>query len=92
MGMTVLAVIQVFFAIVVGLYFWNLLKTQNHNRNAIEKESKKELEKLRKLRSISLTEPLSEKTRPAELQDIIGQHEGLRALRAALCGPTRSMC
>jgi ATP-dependent Lon protease len=87
MGMTILAVIQVFFAIVVGLYFWNLLKTQNHNRNAIERESRKELEKLRKLRSVSLSEPLSEKTRPAELKDIVGQHEGLRALRAALCGP-----
>jgi ATP-dependent Lon protease len=87
MGMTILAVIQVFFAIVVGLYFWNLLKTQNHNRNAIERESRKELEKLRKLRSVSLSEPLSEKTRPTDLTEIVGQHEGLRALRAALCGP-----
>jgi Lon-like ATP-dependent protease len=84
---TILAVIQVFFAVVIGLYFWNLLKTQNNNRNAIERESRKELEKLRKLRAVSLTEPLAEKTRPATLDDIVGQKDGLRALRAALCGP-----
>ncbi len=84
---TILAVIQVFFAVVIGLYFWNLLKQQNHSRHAIEKESKKELDKLRRLRSISLTEPLSERTRPASLEDIVGQRDGLKALRAALCGP-----
>lgn len=84
---TILAVIQVFFAVVIGLYFWNLLKTQNSNRHAIERESKKELEKLRKMRGVSLSEPLAEKTRPATLDDIVGQKDGLRALRAALCGP-----
>lgn len=87
MSATILAVIQVFFAIVIGLYFWNLLKTQNSNRNAIERESRKELDKLRRMRTVSLTEPLSEKTRPASLGDIVGQKDGLRALRAALCGP-----
>ncbi|GGI96373.1 ATP-dependent protease LonB [Alicyclobacillus cellulosilyticus] len=87
MTATILAVIQVFFAVVIGLYFWNLLKTQNHNRHTIERESKKELEKLRRLRAISLSEPLAEKTRPTHLEDIVGQRDGLRALRAALCGP-----
>jgi Lon-like ATP-dependent protease len=77
----------VFFAVVIGLYFWNLLKTQNHNRNAIERESRKELDKLRRMRGISLSEPLAEKTRPAHLSDIVGQKDGLKALRAALCGP-----
>ncbi len=79
------AVVQVFFAIVIGLYFWNLLKTQQGNRVAVEKESRKELDKLQRLRQISLTEPLSEKTRPAKFEDIVGQAEGLKALRAALC-------
>ncbi|MDQ0188285.1 ATP-dependent protease LonB [Alicyclobacillus cycloheptanicus] len=87
MSATILAVIQVFFAVVIGLYFWNLLKTQNSNRNAIEKESRKELDKLRKMRTISLSEPLSEKTRPVSLDDIVGQKDGLKALRAAICGP-----
>lgn len=80
-------IIQFFFSIIIGLYFLNLLKSQQGNKSAIEKESRKELEKLRKLKEIRLTEPLSEKTRPATLQDIIGQEQGLRALRAALCGP-----
>uniref|UniRef100_A0A4Y8PTE5 endopeptidase La n=2 Tax=Paenibacillus athensensis TaxID=1967502 RepID=A0A4Y8PTE5_9BACL len=80
-------VIQVFFAVVIGLYFWNLLRNQQTNRSAVDRESKKELEKLRKLRSISLTKPLSEKTRPQAMEDIVGQKEGLKALKAALCGP-----
>ena len=40
---------------------------------------------------ISLTEPLSEKTRPTKFEDIIGQEEGIKALKAALCGPTPNM-
>lgn len=82
-----LLIIQFFFSIIIGLYFLNLLKSQQGNKNAIEKESRKELEKLRRLKEIKLTEPLSEKTRPASLRDIIGQEQGLKALRAALCGP-----
>jgi len=80
-------IIQFFFSIIIGLYFLNLLKSQQVNKSAIEKESRKELEKLRKLKEIRLTEPLSEKTRPSTLRDIVGQEQGIRALRAALCGP-----
>ncbi len=80
-------IIQFFFSIIIGLYFLNLLKSQQGNKSAIEKESRKELEKLRRLKEIKLTEPLSEKTRPATLRDIIGQEQGIKALRAALCGP-----
>ncbi|MFY9175943.1 MAG: ATP-dependent protease LonB [Caldicoprobacterales bacterium] len=83
----ILAAINLFFAIVIGLYFLNLLRGQQGNKVAIEKESRKELEKLQRLREISLTEPLSEKTRPRAFEEIIGQEEGLKALRAALCGP-----
>lgn len=84
---TIVIVIQLFFGIVIGLYFWNLLKNQHNTRNVVERESRKELEKLQKLRSISLTEPLAEKTRPKKFEEIIGQEEGLKALRAALCSP-----
>jgi Lon-like ATP-dependent protease len=80
-------IIQFFFSVIIGLYFLNLLKSQQGNRSAIEKESRKELEKLRRLKEIKLTEPLSEKTRPESLTDIVGQEQGLKALRAALCGP-----
>ncbi|MDN5276451.1 MAG: ATP-dependent Lon protease [Clostridiales bacterium] len=80
-------IIQLFFAIIIGLYFLNLLKSQQGNKIAVEKESKKELEHLQRLREISLTEPLAEKTRPTSFEEIIGQEEGIKALRAALCGP-----
>jgi len=79
--------IQVFFAVIIGLYFWNLLKTQQGNKSALERESRKELEKLQSLRQISLTEPLAEKTRPESFDEIIGQSEGIKSLKAALCGP-----
>jgi len=80
-------IIQFFFSVIIGLYFLNLLKTQKTNRIAIEKESRKELEKLRRMKEIRLTEPLAEKTRPSSIKDIIGQEQGIKALRAALCGP-----
>ncbi|MFS8501454.1 MAG: ATP-dependent protease LonB [Caldicoprobacter sp.] len=83
----VVIIIQLFFAIIIGLYFLNLLRSQQGNKIAVEKESKKELENLQRLREISLTEPLSEKTRPTSFEEIIGQEEGIKALKAALCGP-----
>lgn len=85
--MGVFGLINFFFAVVIGLYFLNLLRSQQANRSAVDRESRKELEKLHKMKQVSLTEPLAEKTRPATLDDIIGQEEGLKALRAALCGP-----
>jgi len=85
--MGILGLVNFFFAIVIGLYFWNLLRTQQSNRSAVERESHKEMEKLRRLKGISLTEPLAERTRPTDLGEIIGQADGLKALRAALCGP-----
>lgn len=86
-GIGILGLIQFFFAIVIGMYFLNLLRNQQGNRIAVERESKKEMEKLKRMREISLTEPLSEKTRPTSFDEIIGQEEGLKTLRAALCGP-----
>ncbi|WP_059103892.1 ATP-dependent protease LonB [Shouchella shacheensis] len=78
--------VQLFFGVVIGLYFWNLLKNQRSQRTYIDKESKKEFEQMRKLRSIALTEPLSEKVRPKDLSDVVGQEDGLKTLRVALCG------
>lgn len=79
--------IQLFFGIIIGLYFWNLLKNQRTQKVTIDKESKKEMEQLRKMRAISLSEPLSEKVRPKSFKDIVGQEDGIKALKAALCGP-----
>ncbi|MGP0587402.1 ATP-dependent protease LonB [Paenibacillus timonensis] len=81
----ILMAVQMFFAVVIGLYFWNQLRSQKGNRLAVDRESRKEMEKLRKLRAVSLTKPLAERTRPASMNDIVGQKDGLRALKAALC-------
>ncbi|HKM42826.1 MAG TPA: ATP-dependent protease LonB, partial [Limnochordia bacterium] len=54
---------------------------------AVDRESRKEMDKLNRLKAISLTEPLSEVTRPRDFREVIGQDDGLKALRAALCGP-----
>jgi len=83
----ILVYFQFVLTIVMGLYFWNLLKSQETHKVVVGRQSKKELERLRQLRSIRLTEPLTEKTRPRSLEEIIGQKDGIRALKAALCGP-----
>ncbi|ADL12047.1 ATP-dependent protease LonB [Acetohalobium arabaticum] len=85
--MNIFGIVQFFFAVVIGLYFWNLLRKQQKNKRAVVKESKKEMKKLKKMRQRSLTEPLSEKTRPDDFEEIVGQEDGLKALEAALCGP-----
>ncbi|NMB38842.1 MAG: ATP-dependent protease LonB [Firmicutes bacterium] len=85
--MGIFGVINLFFAVVIGLYFWNLLRQQQGTKTAVDRESRKELEKLHKLNAISLTKPLAEKTRPNVFSEIIGQDDGLKSLRAALCGP-----
>ena len=84
--MGILGLLNLFFAIVIGLYFWNLLRQQQGTKSAVDRESKKEMDKLRRLKSIALTEPLSEVTRPRDFREIIGQDDGIKALRAALCG------
>lgn len=83
----ILGLLNLFFAIVIGLYFWNLLKAQQTSKSAVNRESSKQMEQLARLRSISLSVPLAEKTRPSRFEDIVGQEEGLKSLRAALCGP-----
>ncbi|GAK09263.1 ATP-dependent protease LonB [Geomicrobium sp. JCM 19038] len=84
---SIFMVVQVFFGVVIGLYFWNLLKNQRTQKVSVDRESRKEMMQLQKLRSISLNEPLAEKVRPQRLDDIIGQDQGILSLEAALCGP-----
>lgn len=79
--------IQLFFGIVIGLYFLNLLKGQRTQKVSIDRDSKKEMDHLRSMRAISLTQPLAEKVRPVSFRDIVGQEDGIKSLKAALCGP-----
>jgi Lon-like ATP-dependent protease len=79
--------VQLFFGVIIGLYFWNLLKNQRTQKVSIDRESRKEMEQLKKMRSIKLSEPLAERVRPKSFSDIVGQEDGIKALKAALCGP-----
>ena len=80
-------VLQIIMMVLFIIYLFNSNKA-NHSRNVVvDKENKKEMEKLLKMRRIKLTEPLTEKSRPTAFDDIIGQEEGIKALKAAICGP-----
>lgn len=81
-----LMIIELVVTIVMGAYFFNALKSQQSRKVIIDRENKKEMEKLKKLREIKLTEPLTEKSRPSSFDEIIGQEKGIKALQAALCG------
>ncbi len=78
---------QLFFTLVVGMYFLTKLRFEKSDARAVDEHSEKEKEKLCAMRRISLTEPMSEAARPTCMEDIVGQEDGKRALRAALCGP-----
>ncbi|MDD3244450.1 MAG: ATP-dependent protease LonB [Eubacteriales bacterium] len=83
----ILLLIQLGISIIMGIYFYTHLRKEQSSKSAVKLDSGKELEKLHKMRQVTLSQPLSEVVRPASMEDIIGQEEGIRALRAALCGP-----
>ena len=55
-------------------------------RRPAPKGETRELHDLRMQRARTLNMPLTELARPASMEDIVGQEDGIRALRAALCG------
>jgi Lon-like ATP-dependent protease len=85
--MYTLMIIEMIVTVVMGFYFFNALKGQKSRKVIVDRENKKEMEELKKLRGIKLTEPLTEKSRPSNFSEIIGQEKGIKALQAALCGP-----
>ena len=82
-----LTIVQILFSCIAAIYFYKSLKEKSGTKSFHQLEFRKEQEQLKKMRSIHLTTPLSEQTRPKTLEDIIGQKEGIKALRTALCGP-----
>lgn len=79
--------VQFFFSCIVGIYFLTQLKGQSSSKTNIYKDSIRKMEDMSELRKIVLTKPLSEKVRPKCEEDIIGQKDGMKALKTALCGP-----
>ncbi len=82
----ILMFIQLAVTVIVGLYFMRQLRGQRAPSSAPGSHSAREMEKLEKLRSIRLTEPLAERVRPGSFAEVIGQEEGIRSLKAILCG------
>lgn len=84
---SMLSFISLFVTIIMGIYFFNAIKIQNSGRCVVEKENKKEMKKLMDMRNLKLNEPLTEKSRPSKFEEVIGQENGIKALKAAICGP-----
>ena len=82
----ILIVIQLGVTLVVGIYFLRQLRKEKHTEPAARRESPREMEKLRRMRAIRLSEPLAERVRPASFADVVGQEDGIRSLKAILCG------
>jgi len=82
----------IFFLIIIGLYFLNLLKSQQCNRSAIDKESKKELDKLRKLKEIKLYGTLVGKNKTHIAEGNCGAKSGNQGTEGSLVRSKPSTC
>ena len=82
----VLACIQLAVTVIMGVYFLRQLRKEKTAEPAYRRESPREMEKLRRMRTVSRSEPLSERVRPAAFEDIVGQEEGIRSLMSILSG------
>ena len=80
-----LTAMQLMLTLVVGLYFFRQLR-RDREAHPTRREGRAEMEHVRHLRSIRLSQPLNEAVRPRSFTEIVGQEEGVRALRAVLCG------
>ena len=80
-----LTAMQLLLTLVVGLYFFRQLR-RDREAHPTRREGRAEMEHVRHLRSIRLSQPLNEAVRPRSFAEIVGQEEGVRALRAVLCG------
>ena len=68
-------------------YFWKSSRRKGAGEGLRCEDNIVEMDKLMAMEETKLTEPLAEQTRPRTLEEIIGQENGIKALRAALCGP-----
>lgn len=79
--------IQIGLFALIGLLVFFRSRRAEPKREAKPKQNVQELQRLLQLRARKLSVPLCEMTRPVCFKEIIGQDEGIKALKAALCGP-----
>lgn len=82
-----LQIIMILIILAVGLSGNNKNSAVSSKANTNTKKNNTEMEKLKKMRELKLTKPLTEKSRPRNFKEVIGQEKGIKALKAALCGP-----
>jgi Lon-like ATP-dependent protease len=82
----ILLIVQLLLLLVFIGYFVRVVRSQNQQRSVIFRDSHRQLEKWQELRKLKLKKSLAESTRPSSLHEVIGQEQGIRLLRAALCG------
>ena len=85
----VLLGVQLAVTVVIGIYFFIQLRQQPKQLPGTRREGSREMDRLQCMRAVHLSEPLSERVRPARFEDIVGQEEGIRSLKAILCGRTK---
>ena len=82
----ILSFVQLGVTLVAGCYFYHQLQNMREAASPERRaDSRLEMERLERMRRVRLTQPLSERVRPARMEDIVGQEDGVRALRAVLC-------
>lgn len=80
-------ILQFGLMLIIGLFFLSKLNSKRNAKRVIEEQSKQQEKHLKILRSVNLHIPLTEMARPQRLDDIVGQKQGIMALRSAICGP-----
>lgn len=83
----IITITQLFFTLIIGMYFFTRLKSEKSDTRIIDENAKKSKAHLDEMRRIRLREPLTEAVRPSKMSEIVGQEDGIRAITAALCGP-----
>lgn len=77
--------IQLLVTIVVGIYFYTqrASSAERSPQTAVRAAASMNAQKMRALK---LSEPLAERVRPTKFSDIVGQEDGIKSLKAILCG------
>jgi len=81
-----LVVMQIVFMIAFMVSYFDGGRTVRNVNTYAPLDCQNESHRLEEMRKVSLSRPLSEKTRPAQMSEIIGQENGIKALRAVFCG------
>lgn len=78
--------VQLAVTVITGIYFFRQIKAQNGAPPVQNKGfARQDMDRINQMRRIHLTEPLNERVRPAKMADIVGQQDGIQALRTVLC-------